>query len=250
MRRLLLPALTMGLLVGLAGRAAAQDDAKELIKKAIAAHGGADKIDKFKGARAAAKGSVSLMGMDLEFTADTISQFPDKQKITIKLDFGGMAATVIQTVNGDKASLSFNGMSMPLPDAQKDSLKQSCAIQKMMNLTPLLSDKGYELKAIPGVKIGDKETVGVEVKGKDLKDPVKVYFDKSTNLIARVEHKGLDPMGMNEINQEITMSDYKDVQGVKKPMKTVVSHDGTKFMEQNVTKLELVEKIDDKEFAD
>ncbi len=250
MRRALLPALALGLLVGVAGRSAAQDDAKEIIKKAIAAAGGADKLDKFKGTRTSGKGIISIMGMDLEFTADTISQYPDKQKTTVKLEIMGNAATIVQLINGDKASLTVNGMSTPIPDAQKDSLKQSMALQKAMNLTPLLNEKeGYELKAIPGVKVGDKETVGVEIKGKDLKD-CKLYFDKGTNLIARVDHKGLDPMGMNEINQQVVVSDYKDVQGVKKPMKTVMNHDGQKFMESTLTKVELSEKIDEKEFSD
>jgi len=246
---MLLPALALGLLVGVAGRSAAQDDAKEIIRKAIAAHGGAEKLEKFKGARSASKGSISIMGMDLDFTADMVSQFPDKQKTTIKLEVMGNAATIVQLLNGDKMSLTVNGMPAPLMDAQKDSLKQSLALQKVMNLTPLLSDKSYELKAIPGTKVGDKDTVGVEVKGKDLKE-CKVYFDKDTNLIARVDHKGMDPTGMNEVDQQVTLSDYKDVQGVKKPMKTVMTHDKQKFMESTVTKVELSEKIDDKEFSD
>jgi hypothetical protein len=249
MRRLLLPALTLGLLIGITGRAAAQDDPKEIIKKSIAAMGGADKIEKFKGSRSSGKGTISLMGMDLEFTADTLSQYPDKQKTTVKIEIMGNAATIVQTVNGDKATLKVNDMQMPIPDAQKDSLKESVALQKVMTLIPLLSDKGYELKKIDGVKVGDKETVGIEVKGKDLKE-CKIYFDKDSHLITRVVHKGMDPTGMNEVNQEVTLSDYKDVQGLKKPMKTVMTHDGQKFMESAVTKVELLEKIDDKEFAD
>src|SRR5262245_16129084 len=86
MRRMLLPALAMGLLVGFAGRAAAQDDAKEIVRKAIAASGGADKLAKFKGSRTSAKGVISMMGMDLEFTADAVAQYPDKQKTTVKLE--------------------------------------------------------------------------------------------------------------------------------------------------------------------
>ena len=249
MRRALLSALAMGLLVGVAGRSAAQDDAKEIIRKAIAAHGGADKLDKFKASRSSGKGTISIMGMDLEFTADTVSQLPDKQKTTVKLEIMGNAATIVQLVNGDKLSLTVNGMAAPIQDAQKDGLKQALALQKVMLLTPLLSDNSYEIKAIPGVKVGDKETVGVEVKGKDLKD-CKLYFDKATNLIARVDHKGPDPTGINEVTQQVVLSDYKDVQGVKKPMKTVMTHDNQKFMEQTVTKMELSEKIDEKEFSD
>src|SRR3954469_18794125 len=102
MRRVLLPALAMGLLAVFAGRSAAQDDAKEIVKKAIAAHGGADKLEKFKGSKSSGKGTIALMGMDLEFTTDVISQYPDKQKTTVKLEVMGNAITILQMINGDK----------------------------------------------------------------------------------------------------------------------------------------------------
>lgn len=249
MRRLFFPALALSLMLGVAGRAAAQEDPKEIIKKAIAAHGGAEKLDKFKGAKSSSKGSISIMGLDLEFTADSVSQFPDKQKTTIKMDVMGNAVTVVQLINGDKMSLTVNGMAQQVPDAQKAELKSTVELQKIMLLTPLLKDAGYELKALPGVKVDGKDTVGVQVNTKDLKD-VKLYFDKSTYLIAKAERKGSDPMGGGEVQQEMIMSDYKDVQGLKKPMKTVMNNDGKKFMESTTTSTELVEKIDDKEFSD
>jgi hypothetical protein len=63
--------------------------------------------------------------------------------------------------------------------------------------------------------------------------------------------KALDPnMSGEEVVQETIVSDYKDFKGVKKPMKTVVLINGNKFMEATNTKVEVLEKIDDKEFSD
>jgi len=249
MRRLTFPALALGLMLGLAGRGAAQDDPKEIIKKGIAAMGGAEKLDKFKGSKSSSKGSISIMGLDLEFTADSISQYPDKQKTTIKMDVMGNPVTVVQMVNGDKMSLTVNGMAMQVADAQKAELKRSVEFQKIMNLTPLLKE-GYELKPLPGVKVDGKDTVGVQVSNKEITD-VKLYFDKSTSLIVKAERKGMDPSGGGgDVLQEMFMSDYKDVQGLKKPMKTLMNNDGKKFMESTTTSTELSEKIDDKEFSD
>lgn len=248
MRRLLIPVLAVTLVIGVAGRAAAQDDPKEVVKKAIAAAGGAEKLDKFKGSKSSSKGSISIMGLDLEFTADSVSQYPDKQKTTIKMDVMGNAVTVVQMVNGDKMSLTVNGMAQQVPDAQKSELKRSVEFQKIMNLTPLLKE-GYELKSIPGVKVDGKETIGLQISNKEIQD-VKLYFDKTTHLVAKAERKGMDPMGGGDVVQEMIMSDYKDVQGLKKPMKTVMNNDGKKFMESTTTSTELLEKIDDKEFSD
>jgi hypothetical protein len=250
MRRMLKAALMLGMIVGLSGRVAAQDDPKELIRKAIAAHGGADLIEKYKGSRTSSKGTISVQGMELEFTSDGVSMDPDKQKTTLKLEVGGMSVTVVQLSNGDKFSMVFNGMAVPLQDAQKSDMKSSVELHKIMNLTPLISDKSYEIKMLPPIKVDEKEAVGIEVSNKEIKG-VKVYFDKATNLIIKTEHKGLDPAtGMGEVVHEIVLSDYKDVKGIKHPMKTVATADGKKFMENTTTKIEVFEKIDDSEFSD
>src|SRR5207249_1792438 len=103
--------------------------------------------------------------------------------------------------------------------------------------------------SIAGVKVGDNETVGVSVTGKDVKE-VKLYFDKSTHLLAKVERMGTAPMSTDEVKQEIFLSDYKEVQGMKRPTKTVMNNDGKKFMESTVTEQKYLEKLDDKDFSD
>lgn len=253
MRKFLFGVLTLALVLGVAGRATAQDDPKEVIKKAVAAHGGAEKLDKFKASRSTGKGTISIMGLELEFTAESSSQLPDKQKTVVKMDVMGQPISVVQLVNGEKMSLTLNGMSVPAPDAMKEELKEAVGLMRASTLTPLLNDAGYELKAIPGIKVDGNETVGVEVSGHGLKE-VKFYFDKKSNLLVKMERKGLDPTDMtgagNEVLHETFLSDYKDTQGVKRPTKTILHVDGKKYMETISTKIELLEKLDDSEFAD
>jgi hypothetical protein len=248
MRQMLKSALVLGLLVGLTGRVIAQDDPKELIRKAIAAHGGAEKLDKYKGTRTTIKGTISIAGMDIDFTADSVSQDPDREKTTIKFEANGTSITIVQLVNGDKFSMTMNGAAMDLPENQKSDMKSSLELHKMTKLTPLLSDKSYEIKMLPAIKVDDKDALGIEVSCKELKG-AKIYFDKATNLIIKTEQKGLDPMG-SEVTREVILSDYKDVNGLKHPMKTLINHDGKKFMEATTSKVEIVEKIPDSEFSD
>src|SRR5262249_17260333 len=226
----------------------ADDDPKATITKAIEAHGGKDKLEKFKASKSSGKGVISVMGMDIEFTADTTSQVPDKLKQIIKMEIMGNAVTFEQVANGDKLKLSFGGMEIPLNDSQKSDLKQAMLQQKIMMFTPLLGNE-FTLKSIPGVKVGDKETVGVAVSAKDLKE-IKLYFDKSTHLLAKIERVGHAPMSEDEVKQEIILSEYKEVQGMKRPTKSVITNDGKKFMESTVTEQKYLEKLDDKEFSD
>lgn len=249
MRRYLVLFLALSLLAGLGTRAPAQDDPKDIIKKAIAAHGGTEKLDKYKGAKNSSKGTISIMGLELEFTSDTVSMYPAKQKSTIKMDVMGNAITVVQTIVGEKMSVTVNGMAQEVPDAQKAELKQSVELQRVMNLTPLLSEKGFELKSLGESKVNGKDVVGVSVTSKNLKE-TKMFFDKGSYLLKKIERKGTDPSSGNEVKQEMLMSDYKDVNGLKKPTKVTMINDGKKFMESTVVKQEVLEKIDDKEFAD
>ena len=68
------------LALGLAVPAAAQDSPKAVIEKAIKAHGGADPLTKFTAERVSIKGTLSIMGMDVEATGTAVTQYPDKQK--------------------------------------------------------------------------------------------------------------------------------------------------------------------------
>ncbi|MCX7701834.1 MAG: hypothetical protein N2039_13230 [Gemmataceae bacterium] len=250
MRHLVVSALAILATTWLVPTTHADDDPKDIVKKAIEAHGGADNLKKFLGTRAESKGSISIMGMDFEFTTQSISQYPDKQKTIIQLDFMGNSLSIVQSINGDQVSLMVNNMSQEVPDEQKQELKRGIEMQKVMNLTPLLEEKDYELKVIPGVKVNDRDTVGISVTGRE-RPEIKVYFDKETYLLLKVERKALDPsMAGVEALQETILADYKEFNGVKKPMKTTIFLDGRKFMDAVNTKLEVVEKIDDKEFSD
>ena len=128
MRRLLLPVLAVGLVLGWSTSARAQDDPKEIIRKAISAYGGQEKLDKFKASKSTGKGTINIAGMEITFTIETMAQVPDKSKSVIKMEVMGMAITMEQVINGDKAKMTLNGMDVPIPDEQKAELKASIQI--------------------------------------------------------------------------------------------------------------------------
>src|SRR5258708_30384783 len=97
----------LALPLALIGRAAAEEqDPKAIITKAIAAVGGKDKLEKFKGSKSKGKGTFSADGLDIPFTTDSMMQLPSKLKNTLTLDVMGMSKTIVYKVNGDKGSLT------------------------------------------------------------------------------------------------------------------------------------------------
>jgi hypothetical protein len=238
--------------LALVGRSAAQEiDPKNpnaIIAKAIVAHGGKDQLEKYKASKSCHSGVITLGGAEMEFTEDTVFQWPDRMKATVKLELMGTAMSIEQKLVGDKFTLTLNGMTIDVPDLQKAEVKSAMIQTRATQLTPLL-EKGFELKTIPGVKVGDQETVGVAVTCKDMKE-CKLYFDTSSYLLVKFERLGLDPTGTEEAKHETFLSDYKDAQGIKSPRRMVIMVDGQKYMETTVTEHKFLEKVDDKEFSD
>jgi hypothetical protein len=249
MRRFVLPVIAVGTVLIFGPALRADDDAKEIIKKAIAATGGEEKLSKFKAYKESSKGTVSIMGNDLEFSMETVAAPPSKIKNVMKMEFGGNNVTFEQSVNGDKMKASLNGMDLPVPDEQKDDVKQQLFMRQAIQLVPLVTDSKFQLAKGDEIKVDDKPAVGVKISSKDLKE-IKFYFDKSTNLLVRVEREGSDPNGGGKVKQEITFSDYKEMDGIQSPAKVVMVFDGKQFLEAKVTEHKSLEKVDDKDFGD
>jgi len=224
----------------------AQESAEAVVKKAIEAHGGADLLKKLVAGESKYKGEMTVFGMDLEFTARSVYQLPGKFRMEIDTEAGGQKLAIVQIVNGTKTKNMLNGMATPLGEAEQKELRQAVMIQEITQLTPLLGDKTYTLK--PEKPTDDANVVLVTAK--DLND-TKLFFDKKTGLLNKIERKGLAPsMGEpTEVTEETVMSDYKKVDGVMQPTKVVVNHDGKKFMSMSVTEVKLMEKADEKAFT-
>jgi hypothetical protein len=245
--------LAVGLCALLAGPAAAQDQDKEaraVIDKAIHAQGGIEKLKSIdKAFLAKGKGTISAMGMDLDFTIDIFSQPPDKSKAIINLSAGGQQLTIIQVFNGKKGWVSFMGQTK---DAEKEEIDEHLAmihVEAVSNLYTLTTDRACKLSPLGESKVDGKEVVGVQVTKKDKRD-VNLYFDKKSHLLVKSEYRAMDPFTKQECAQEKLYSEYKELlPGIKMAAKQTVNNDGKLFMHFEMTEVRGVERHDDSVFA-
>src|SRR5262245_40202075 len=198
MIRLLLRAVLVCLPLMVAGRALAEDTPKAILDRAIKAHG-ADKFEKLKAAQTSGKGTVDVAGMTLSFTSEGSAQLPDKFKSILHMDIGGMKITQVQTMNGDKITLSVNGMAQNITDELRKIFKEQDYADLVSTLLPL-KDKGFELALAGEANVDGKPAVGIKVKSKDKPD-ITLYFDKKTDLLVKSEHRATDPMSNQEYTQ-------------------------------------------------
>jgi hypothetical protein len=244
MRKVLFSALALAVLVP---AARGQDDAKAIVEKAIQAHGGAAALDKYKAGRIKSKGVVSVAGMEITVAGTSVYQLPDKSKSQMEMETMGQKIAVVQLVTGDKVTMSLNGMKRDdLPEAQLAEMKVPLYLQTVYQLTPLLKEP-FALKALGESKFQDRPVLGVQVSSKGQKD-VKLYFDKESGLLVRLERTGLDPQSLEESPLEQVFSDYKDFGGIKRPVKTTVLQGGKKFLESEVLEFKPLEQVEAKEF--
>ena len=97
-------ALALGLLLGIAGSARAdeQADLKAVIDKAIKAHGGEANLTKYKAATWKGKGTYHGQGQAIPFSAEWFSQPPGQHTVRVEAEANGMKFMFIEVVNGDK----------------------------------------------------------------------------------------------------------------------------------------------------
>jgi hypothetical protein len=238
--------LVVTLSLGLAGTVQAQGEAKTILDKALQAHGGADRLAKYKATQSAGKGTVDIGGNSVEFTSEDYAQLPDQFKSVVKLQVNGMNITQVQSMNKGKLAITLNGMKLPLTDKLQELFKEEVYAERLATLLPL-KDKEYELALAGEVKVDDKPAVGIKVSSKGHKD-VNLYFDKENGLLVRMEFRSVDPMTEQEYTRETYFRAYKDANGLKNPTKVLINRDGKKYVEMELTEIKNLEKLDDSVF--
>jgi hypothetical protein len=248
MRLLLATALAAGLALAAAEPARAQNDARAVIDNAIKAHGGADALNRFKASRLKARGTLTLNGVEVTVTSESLWQLPDRYKNTLQFDVQGQHFVSTQAVVGDRVSVRINGADANFPDPLKEELRQAAYVQSLTQLTPLLSDGAFTLTPLGESRAAELTLVGVRVARQGRRD-VDLFFDKRTGLLTKIERTALDPK-LNEGRQATILTDYRLVDGVQLPSRSVVMRDGKRQLETVITEQKLLDRLDDRDFAD
>ncbi|HEV3437668.1 MAG TPA: hypothetical protein VG122_09935 [Gemmata sp.] len=239
---------TVGLLAfGTYVRAA--DEPKDVIARAIKAHGGEEVLTKNKAGRSSGKGKITIPGVgEVDFTQESAHMLPDKFRELLEMKVAGQNISVLTLVNGNTFTIEANGKTVDLDDKTKDAIKGVGHLLKIGKLVPLAKEKDYELSLIGEDKVEGKPVVGIRVVTKGQKD-VNLYFDKTTNLLTKLEYRSTDPFTQNEINEERIIAEYgKNKDGLPIPKKVIVKHDSKTFLEIELSDVQLLEKLEDSDF--
>ena len=115
----------------------------------------------------------------------------------------------------------------------------------LATLTPLKKDD-VTLAPVADIKVNGEPAAGVKATSKGRPD-VKLYFDKKTHLLVKVERR-VSEAGV-AVDKEDFYSDYKEFDGVQLPTKLTFLVSGRKFSELSSATYKLPKKIDESVFA-
>jgi hypothetical protein len=219
---------------------------RALIEKAIAAHGGEKVLARFQASHSRSKGKIHA-GAPVDFTAEEDVQLPDKFRSALHVEANGKNITIIQVFDGKKGWVTNMGKTTDLDDKANKEIQEILHAMRVGNLVGVLRDKTFTLALLGDLKVKDKDAVGVRVSHPGKRD-VNLYFDKTSGLLAKMETRALNPLNMQECNQEKFFADYHEVDGRKSPRKVEVHNDGQLFVEVEVLELQLLDRHDDSTF--
>jgi len=245
MRKLL---VSLVLILGLAGDALAQEEARAVIERAVKAHGGEEKLAKTRAVQEKAKGTLYVNDMKIEFTAESTIRLPGQFKNVIQSEIQGTKVTLIQVLNGDKGWLSINGKTDLADDKTLVGWKELIHAGQVATLVPLLKDNAYQLTLLGESKVNDRPALGVRVAAKGRKE-VRLYFDKTSGLLVKRAYETLDSATMKEVTHEEVSVGFQEIDGVKRPLEVVVYQNGKKYLEGKLVEIKFLDKLDDSVFG-
>src|SRR5262249_45019488 len=130
--------LTAAVLVAFAPAVrAADDDPKDIVAKAIKAHGGEEFLSKHKAVQTSEKGKIDVPGVGMvDFTEESVYMLPDKFKHTIEFQAMNAKIRVVALINGGKpiVEATANGQAVDLGENIKEAYKNVPHVLRVSHL--------------------------------------------------------------------------------------------------------------------
>lgn len=224
---------------------ATEDDVargRALLERSVEALGGGEAFASVQAIKQT--GTLTLirpMG-EMAIDVETLASFPDKAKSTMRTPMGD----ITQLLNGDQVwMINPMGAVQPAPAQMRDSM-----IEEMWgNLVFLYSranEEGLTIQHLGQEEIDGKAVEALLITPPGIR-PFRLYLDAETMMPVRRAAQTVTPQGPMEI--ETTLSDYRDVGGIKLPFKQTIVQNGQPGGESVTQTIEINPEIPPDAFA-
>lgn len=224
-----------------------QDKALAVIERAMKAHGGADRIKQLRVAEVkyTMRGTMPFLGNpgDVDVTIEETYQLPLQIKKVINGKENGKEFSLAWAINGEKWWYVGKDGKTVVRDEKKDVEGQH---RPFIALEYLVNHREFEWSE---VSEKDGKLTALRAKSEDEDFDYVFRFDKTNGLLVGLASKRVLPKATKETDVEWRLEEYKEIGGVKLPMKHTVYHDGKKACEIHVKQVRFFEKLDERVFV-
>jgi outer membrane lipoprotein-sorting protein len=221
---------------------AAAQTADDIVKKALDARGGADKIKAVQSERVTGRLS-SPQGVEGDFVLEL--KRPHKMHTEISVD----GQKIIRVYDGKSAGWIINPFAEN-KDVQLMSPEDLKGISDESDMDGPLVDyksKGHQIELVGKEDLDGKPVYRLKLTTKN--GDIRSYLIDSSSFLTS-KWVGLRKIGDKEFPWESSLSDYRDVQGLKFPFKIEQGSPGTDIKQTLTTeKIEIDPPIDESRFA-
>jgi len=207
---------------------------RKVFEKALAAMGDISTIKNVKNFKSnLSLTQVTPMG-EMAMDGDMIIQHPDKMHMKLNTPGG----EVLMVINGDKGIMQHPGGKMALPTQQRKDMMDN-GKRDPIYIAQHLED--YKIQFIGKTKFGEANAIDILLIEPDL--TFHMYMDPETMLPLGTSHQGTTQQGPATIEQ--FDSDYKVVDGIKIPHKSIGLANGKKQSEIVVKEMKFNVALDE-----
>ena len=221
---------------------AEERSAREILQRAIDSAGGDRALATLESPMMwMERGTSHGMGESVPFVAQYAAKWPGWYRQEVEHQF-------TLTTSAENAWVSVGADSKLLEGAQRKELLTQARMIWAERLFPLKANV-YTLSVIDGIQVDGRPTNGIMARHADGRD-MKFFFDKQTNLIAKIETTAISPQhGPDPVLSEAYYSHHKTFGGVRMPSKRRVYYDGKLFLEAETVDYKVAATLDPSHFA-
>jgi hypothetical protein len=222
--------------------ALAAEQPRDLLARAVVAHGGRERLAAARASRTTLKGHMYSGTAALPFVNRLVVQAPSRFKSLLEVSAGPRQRVILHVLDGDRASVTVDGKAQPASAAHLADLRRTLALESALRIVPLLDDPRVRFTSLGDFDLEGRAVSGVAVLGPGLPG-LKLYFDRKTALLSAAEHEVEDG-----VIQQARYTGHRDLGGYIRPGRVTVYRAGKKVLEAEVTEARCEERIDPAEF--
>lgn len=205
-------------------------DAATILNRAIASHGGKEKLATLKCHYLKRRAKF----FDSNVTTESWIQYPAKSKDVTSVHRLGQARSLVAVQNGDTVWEKVDGL--PTHAVDKDEVlfcKEGMYRGEVLHFYPLVEERNkFVLSTLNRERIDGRWNDRVHVASMGHED-IDLYFDSESSLLTACQHRSIKPGATGKMT-ELLFSNYQDFHGVKLGKNVRIKLDGVVMWEEEL----------------